>query len=624
MQEVKQMLEHLSKRPLFSLDMRFKDPVQNKIFAMIKDPLEHILALPRLNKAYAEISDMKDTRPFPEKVLDLLDIACDIDEEDLRKLQAATGPVIVVANHPFGGIEGVILASLLGSLRCDVKFMANSLLGRIHEMRELLIPVNPFKQDSAVRENIGPIRDCIAWVKGGGMLVVFPAGEVSHFDPQQGVVTDPAWSPTIARMIRKTNAYVLPLFFPGMNSPAFQIAGIVHPLLRTAMLPNELLNKKNRRIRLKVGDLVPIEKLRAIGSDHEMMAYLRMRTYILGHRATREAALSVPGIRRNRHTRLDRPVIPPQLPNILAQEIARLVPSQTLVESGEKVVIQARADEIPHVLLEIGRLREVTFRTVGEGTGNAVDLDEFDRTYVHLFIWNRVEQEVVGAYRIGRVEELVRKQGIRGTYTSTLFHYDRKFLNRLGPALELGRSFIRPEYQRSYAPLLLLWKGIGRYVVDNPHYRIVFGPVSIANEYQELSKALMVRFLTMNRFRPDLAGLVRPRRPLRTRPMKGWSMDAGLRPGKDDVDDVSELISSLESDRKGIPVLLKQYLKLGGEIIGFNVDPSFGNVLDGLIMVDLTKTDPKMLERYLGKDGARSYLEYHRSMRSEAHEQASS
>ncbi|OGW48807.1 MAG: hypothetical protein A2078_00740 [Nitrospirae bacterium GWC2_57_9] len=614
------MLEQLEKKALFSLDVDFKDPFQNKLFSLVKNPIEHFLAFPRLNRAYADIAGMKDSRPFPDKVLDLLRISYELEEEDLARLQAATGPVIVVANHPYGGIEGVILASLLCSLRCDVKFMANSLLSRVPELRELLIPVNPFQQRAATRENIGPIRDCIQWVKGGGMLVVFPAGEVSHFDPEQGVVTDPAWSSTIARIIRKTRASVLPLFFQGMNSPAFQMAGMVHPLLRTALLPNELLNKKHKRIPMRAGDIIPMQKLAGIGTDHEMMDYLRMRTYLLEHRATGTCGRSLPAIGR-RKPRLERPIIPPQPLQLLAADIDRLAPSQTLVESGENVVIAAAADQIPHVLLEIGRLRELTFRAVGEGTGNAVDLDGFDHTYVHLFIWNKVKQEVIGAYRIGRTDELVRKQGIRGIYTSTLFRYDRSFLEQLGPALELGRSFIRPEYQRSYAPLLLLWKGIGRYVVDNPHYRNVIGPVSITDEYQALSKALMVRFLTMNRFCNDMAGLVRPRRPLRTKPMKGWDMDAGFRPGRDDIDDVSELVSSIENDRKGIPILLKQYLKLGGQILGFNVDPAFGNVLDGLIMVDLTRTEPKMLERYLGKEGARSFLRYHRAILSECDKQ---
>lgn len=608
------MIAKLSTPPVFSLDLEFKDPIQKKVFSLVKDPLEHLLAFPRLNQAYGRISDMKDDRPFPEKVLDLLRISYSMDPEDLERLRCATGPMMVVANHPFGGIEGVILCSLLRTFRQDVKFMANSLLHRIPEMRHLLIGVNPFNQASAIQENIKPLRACIQWLQTGGMLVVFPAGEVSHFDPEQGVVTDPAWSPTIARIIRKTQTSVLPLFFQGKNSPVFQLAGLVHPLLRTALLPNELLNKQHKQIRMKVGELIPIDKLAWIEDDLEMMSYLRMHTYVLEYRAARPIEQSLPGIGQKVSRKSQRPVLPPHLPQILAEEIAALLPSQTLAESGELVVIQAAAHEIPQVLLEIGRLREITFRAVGEGTGNDVDLDEFDENYIHLFLWHLCRREVVGAYRLGRTDELVRKRGVQGIYTNTLFRYDQSFLERLGPALELGRSFVRLEYQRSYAPLLLLWKGIGRYIAENPQYRLVFGPVSITNEYQIISKELMVRYLLMNRFREDLACLVKPRRPFRVRPVKGWDMDAGLRSAKSDLEEVSNLISSLESDHKGIPILLKQYLKLGGEIIAFNVDPSFGNALDGLILVDLARTERKMLERYMGKEGSRSFLDFHQEV----------
>lgn len=607
---------------IFRLDMEIKDPVRKMFFSLVKQPLEHALAFPRLNKAYAEIANSGDDRPFADKVLEKLVLSYELDEEDLARLRKASGPLIVVANHPFGGIEGIILASVLGSLRLDVKFMANSLLNCIPEMRDLFIPVNPFKGNSAVRQNIGPVREAIQWVRNGGMLVVFPAGEVSHFNVRKGAITDPAWSPSIARIIRKAGAPVLPLFFPGTNSAAFHMAGMVHPLLRTAMLPNELLNKKRKIIRIKSGETVPFEKLSPMEDDREMMEYLRMRTYILENRLDRNRAGTVIPPRFGRKPgRMNRPVIPQQPPFVIAREISFLAPSQILAENGENIVIQASAEQIPHVLMEIGRLREITFRAVGEGTRNAVDLDGFDHAYLHLFIWNRAKQEIVGAYRLGRTDELVRKQGIRGIYTSTLFHYDEKFLKQLGPALELGRSFIRPEYQKSYAPLLLLWKGIGAYLVDNPQYRVVFGPVSITNEYEALSKELIVRFLTISKYRDDMAVFVKPRRPLKAKPVKTWDMDAALRPARDDVDDISGLVSSIENDKKGIPILLKQYLKLGGEIIGFNVDPSFGNVLDGLIMVDLTKTGTKMLERYMGREGVRSYLDYHLAVSSECREQ---
>jgi putative hemolysin len=613
------MLEEIKTDRIFSLDIDFKDPLQKKLFSIMKGPIEHVLAFPRLNRAYTDISQMTDSRPFTEKVLERLNVSYELSEQDLSRLMITKGSVVVVANHPFGGIEGIILASILCSLRCDVKFMANYLLNAIPEMRDMLIAVDPFRRESSVRENIRPVRECIQWVRNGGMLVLFPAGEVSHFDIQKGVVTDPTWSPSIARIIKKTSAPVLPVFFQGTNSTAFHMAGLVHPLLRTAMLPNELLNKRRKSIQVRVGDVIPFDKLKCLEQDSIIMEYLRLRTYILEHRKTDRPSRRVVPLPWIRMHNTGEPILPPQSPDELAKEISLLPPSHTLLESGENVVLHATAVQVPHVLLEIGRLREITFRAVGEGTGKVLDLDRFDRSYVHLFVWNKTKKEVIGAYRLGRTDDLTKQHGLRGIYTSTLFRYKRDFLERLGPALELGRSFIRPEYQKSYAPLLLLWKGIGKFIVENPYYKTLFGPVSITSEYQTMSKQLMVGFLKKTKFRPDMAEFVRARNPLRSRSVRGWDMDAAVSSLKDDIDDISELVSSIETDSKGVPILLKQYIRLGGQIIGFNVDPAFGNVLDGLIMVDLTKTEPKMLERYLGKDGAHRFLSYHEHTVTERH-----
>ena len=613
------MMNETQPNRLFNLNVAFKDPLQNRLFSLVKGPIEHFLAFPRMNRAYADISEMDDNRPFPDKVLDKLNVTYDLTAEDISRLMIPTGPVIVVANHPFGGIEGIILASLLRSLRCDVKFMANYLLNSVPEMREMLISVNPFKGETTVRENIKPIRESIQWVRNGGMLVVFPAVAVSHFDARKGVITDPAWSPSIARIIRKTGAPVLPVFFQGTNSAAFHMAGMVHPVLRTAMLPNELFNKNRKIIQVRVGDLVPITKLQAFDGDEDMTAYLRLRTYILAHRGDKTEVHSIAAfIRKAKHETYGS-IMPPQNPDVMAEELRRLPSSQTLVESNEHAVIQATADQIPHLLLEIGRLREITFRAVGEGTGKAVDIDRFDHSYTHLFIWNREKKEVVGAYRLGRTDEIIRQKGVRGLYTSTLFRYKPGFFEQLGPALEMGRSFVRLEYQKSFTPLLLLWKGIGRFVVENPQYKTLFGPVSISDEYQTLSKQLIVGYLKMTRYRNDMAGFVKPKKPFPAKSLKGWDIDAAVRLLKDDVENISELISCVESDRKGVPILLKQYLKLGGKIAGFNVDTAFGNVADGLIIVDLTKTEPRMLERYLGKDGARQFQGYHQAVSRERH-----
>ncbi len=609
------MLQQIRKERLFKLDVDFNDPIKNGLFSLVKGPLEHFLAFPRMNRAYSDIAGMTDRRPFPDKVLERLNVTYDLASEDLFRLMLPSGPVIVVANHPFGGVEGLILASLFRSIRCDVKFMANYLLNAIPEMRELLISVNPFKEGTSVRDNIKPIRESIRWIRNGGMLVVFPAGAVSYYDARRGVITDPAWSPSIARIIRKTGAPVLPVFFQGTNSAAFHMAGMVHPLLRTAMLPKELFNKDRKEIQVRIGDLVPFTKLQAFDRDDEMTAYLRLRTYILEHRSGQAEVPGISAFVRRTKQEHKGAIMPPRNTSAMADEVRLLPPSQTLVVNNEHAVFQATADQIPHILLEIGRLREITFRAVGEGTGKAVDIDRFDHTYIHLFIWNCEKKQVVGSYRLGRVDKIIEKQGVRGLYTNTLFRYQPGFFDRLGPALEMGRSFIRLEYQKSFAPLLLLWRGIGRFVVDNPQYKTLFGPVSITDEYHALSKQLMVGYLKQARYRDDVAECVKPRRPLHSKSLKGWDIDAAASLLKDDVEELSELVSCVERDRKGVPVLLKQYLKLGGMLAGFNVDPAFGNVLDGLIMVDLTKTEPRMLERYLGKAGSSQFLTYHEALR---------
>jgi putative hemolysin len=610
------MMDQTQSNRIFNLTMTFKDPLQNKLFTLFKGPIEHALDFPKMNRLYDDVSRLHDNRPFPDKVLDQLGVTYDIPEADLSRAMIPKGPVIVVANHPFGGVETAVLASILRSMRCDVKFMANYLLAAIPEIRDLLITVNPFPGRTSVRDNIKPVRESIQWVKDGGMLVVFPAGAVSHFDAKKGVITDPAWNPGIARIVRKTGAPVLPVFFQGTNSAVFHMAGMVHPLLRTAMLPKELFNKDRKKIQVRVGDLLSTTKLRTFDRDEDLTAYLRLRTYLLEHRA--DSAASAAFIQKARNRNFNE-VLPPRNPDVMAEELRRLPPSQTLVLSNELAVLQATTDQIPHVLLEIGRLRELTFRAVGEGTGKAVDIDRFDHSYTHLFIWNREKKEVVGAYRLGKTDELIRRKGARGLYTSTLFRYHPRFFELLGPALEMGRSFIRPEYQKSFTPLLLLWKGIGRYVVENPRYKTLFGPVSISDEYRELSKRILVNYLKTARYRGDMARFVEPRNKLPVKPLKGWDIEAVVGLLKGDVENVSELIACVEPDRKGVPVLLRQYLRLGGELAGFNVDDAFGKVVDGLIIVDLTKTEPRTLDRYLGRDGARRFLAYHDGLHRERH-----
>lgn len=349
------------------------------------------------------------------------------------------------------------------------------------------------------------------------------------------------------------------------------------------------------RCEVQMGKSIDSATLMAIPTSEGRLDYLRWRTSLLAERRAFKPETAAP--LRNRRTKSPEPVAAPVSPDTLAREVAALEPGGCQVAAhGCLQAFLARATEIPGTLAEIGRLREIAFRAAGEGTGRAFDLDRFDYTYFHLFVWNRETSEIAGAYRLSPSDG-----GPESLYTATLFQYGPEFLERLGPAIELGRSFIRLEYQKSFAPLLLLWKGIGRFITAHPRYRTLFGPVSISNQYQSISRELMIAFLERREWLADLAGLVRPRNAPQRRAMVPADYCRSL-------DELSDIVADIEPGTHGVPVLLRHYLRLGGKLLGFNVDPDFANALDGLIVVDLTKTEPRLLERYLGKPEAAGFL----------------
>ena len=566
-----------------------------KLPAPIEGALERLLVLDRFQSFFDNLRQPDGGRPVLERTLTALNVQPLISAGDLA-LVPKQGPVVAVANHPFGLMEGAILATLLCSVRSDVKILANHLLRNLPGSEKHCIFVDPFGGPGAVRSNRKGLKESIAWLEGGGLLAIFPAGEVARLNLKEGAVTDPEWNPIVARLIRMTSASALPVYFPGANSAWFQVLGFLHPKMRTALLAHEFLNKTNRNIEVRIGNPIAASKLRTYQDDLALTRYLRHRTYLLEDRETPAATASRSGSEL---------VAAPVLSELIAADVDKLSPERTLVDTGEFAVLLAKADEIPNGLREIGRLRELTFREIGEGTGKSVDRDAFDNHYWHLFIWHKERREIVGAYRLGPSDEILPRAGVKGFYTASLFRWNQSFLHRTGPALELGRSFVRAEYQKSYAPLLLLWKGIGQFLVRNPRYRVLFGPVSISNKYTIASRQLMVTYLSAFRRSTELAPLVRARHRFRQRPSR---LARELVGGTFwDIEELSNLVADVETDRKGVPVLLRQYLKLGGELVAFNVDRKFANALDGLIVVDLSKTDPRLLERYLGKAGAAAF-----------------
>ncbi|MDA8142199.1 MAG: lysophospholipid acyltransferase family protein [Desulfobacteraceae bacterium] len=543
------------------------------------------------------------------QILKHLSITSVVTSQDKEKIPSK-GPCIVVANHPFGAIEGIILAEMLLSIRPDVKIMANYLLNRLPQLQSLTIAVDPFEGNGAAQANLGPLRKAMRWVKEGSLLLVFPAGEVSHFQYLHREVSDPPWSHIVARVVHHAHASVVPIYFKSRNGNLFQAAGMLHPRLRTILLARELLRQRGKSIHYKIGNPISYRWLQKYTEDDCLMAYLRWRTYIMGHRRPPLLKRSGgPGFSLGPN---QQPLALPQAPKICRKEIECLPEDQLLVQSGSFSVWVAQAPQIPHTMLEIGRLRELSFRLAKEGTGRPLDIDRFDQYYLHLFIWNEESEEIVGAYRLGRTDQILAEFGRKGLYTQTLFHSRIDFFQKLGPALEMGRSFIRPEYQKSYSSLLLLWRGIGTYISKNPQYRMLFGPVSISSDYSDLSRQLLATTLLRNSQAKDLALLVQPRKPAPLRPVRIKGCDRTTHDFHfQDFKEVCSVVSDIEFEQKDVPVLLRQYLNLGGQLLSFNIDKLFSRVMDGLIVVDLLQTDHKTLERYMGLDGVNTFLCHH-------------
>jgi putative hemolysin len=543
-----------------------------------------------------------------EALLAEMKVKLDVQPSDLDRIPTK-GPLVAVANHPFGVLDGAALAVLLSHARPDVKILTNSLLEGVPELHEHCIFVDPFRAASSTDKNVKPLKQAMEWLRQGGALAVFPAGEVSQWNVREAQVTDPAWNTVAARLIRKTQASALPVYFHGRNSVTFQLLGMINPKLRTLFLLQEFLQQREKSVQVRIGKAIPAELMANLESDEEATEYLRLRTYLLSYRGKKP--VSLPTMMRSALPRKAQESIAPEVPSqFVINDIAALPAERLLLENAEFAVYAARASELPYALDELGRLREVTFRAAGEGTGRSADLDHFDSYYWHLLLWNKEKQELAGAYRAGNTDEIIRAHGIKGLYTNTVFRYDEQLFLKIGSALELGRSFVRPEYQRQYAPLLLLWKGIARFVASHPETPVLFGAVSISNEYSSLSREMIVRYFEQREEDGEFADLIRARTPFRAPMLRRWDCGA-LCSVLRDLDELAEPISDVEEDGKGLPILIKQYAKVGGRLAGFNLDRKFSDVVDGLVIVDLRQTDPSVLERYMGKPGYAHFRNFH-------------
>ena len=584
----------------FQIDGLPSTPLRRAALVAARPFLSWLLQLRTYRALYVQ-AQAAPKKAFERRALETLDIHPILSPRDFR-LIPDRGPLVIAANHPHGALDGLLLAAVLRDARPDVRILANHLLSRIPELAELCFFVDPFGGPTAAARSQAGLRAAHVWLKRGGSLIVFPAGEVAHTRRPDESYADSPWRPTIGRMVLATGAQVMPAFIEGVNSRLFYAAGRVHPALRTALLARELLRTRGRAVTVRLAQPLAARDLAGVADDAAQATHVIRR--------------AVEGLRHEGRLKADAPttsyvVSGSSRTDSIAREIAGLPNQSCLVESGAFQVFCTEATQIPSALREIGRLREVTYRAVGEGTGRSVDLDRFDNRYLHLFSWNRDRRQIVGAYRIGQTDRILATHGVEGLYTRTLFRYDDRLIARLSPALELGRSFIRAEYQKNYNALLLLWKGIGQFVGRHPDYRVLFGPVSISSRYCDGSQRLLMAFLQQNHLDRDLAELVEAINPSAVRPAAALSSAI-----PQSIDDANRLVAQAEADGKGLPILLRQYLKLNARLIGFNVDPHFGDALDALMMVDLTAVDSAILNRYFGRQEAADFLARHQRERS--------
>lgn len=552
--------------------------------------LMYVLRFNKLNKLYAQMAE-KQGLEFIDEVLRILEFNVEFDENELKRIPKE-GPAVVVANHPFGGLDGMLLIKLISTVRSDVRVLANNLLKKIEPLSDFYLAVTP--EPTGGGEEVDPdfpgAGEVSSFLQNGGLLCVFPAGEPSSYDLYNNM-TDRLWRYPLVKFIKLSEAPVVPVLFQGTNSRLLHLVSKIHPSLKSARLPSELFSKRHKTIKIRIGNAIRPAEQERFCDIYQFGRYLRARVYGM------ESPIEVK--RFFNYSLMPQPkpetIIDPVPKELILKEVQKIKHDYILFKLKEYTIFCVPTREIPNILTEIGRLREITFREVGEGTNQSIDIDEFDLYYNQMFIWDEAEEQIVGAYRLGLGREILGQYGKRGFYFHTLFRADDQFAEILGQSLELGRSFVVKEYQRKPMPLFLLWKGILIFLLKNPEYRYMIGPVSISNNYSPISKDLIIKFIMANHFDWRLGQQIKPRNSYKFR-SNNPDINILMENMDHDINKLDKTIGDVDALNSGLPVLLKKYIKLNAKIIGFNVDPKFNNCLDGLIVLDIFDVPKNTIE----------------------------
>jgi len=542
--------------------------------------LLRVLRISALNRIYNKNKNKSDL-DFLNGVLDDCEIKFEIPEEDLKRIPKE-GPFITISNHPLGGVDGILLLKLLLEKRTDYKIIANFLLHRIEPLKPYVMPVNPFENRKDAKSSVSGIKSALQHLKEGKPLGIFPAGEVSTYKDGKLNVDKP-WEEGAVRLIKKANVPIIPIYFHAKNSRLFYLLSKVSDTLRTAKLPSEVISQGGRVIKVRIGRPISIKDQAEYKEIPAFYEFIRKKTYMLANPFQKANKLiSTQNIKIKKPAKK---ITAQRSVDLFVKEVKALREAKgRLLESKNYEVFFANAKDIPNLLHEIGRLREITFREVGEGTNKSIDLDKYDKYYYHLFLWDREANCLVGAYRMGLGKEIYKNYGINGFYVQTLFRIEPELHQMMENTIEMGRAFITGEYQQKPMPLFLLWKGIVHVTLRYPEYKYLMGGVSISNQFSDFSKSLMIEFMKSHYYDPYIAQYIYPKKEYKVK-LKDGDKDFVFDATKADMQKFDKVIDEIEPGALRIPVLIKKYVKQNARLVAFNVDPKFNNAIDGLMYI---------------------------------------
>ena len=535
------------------------------------------LELGKINRLFDGAADYQG-REFADHLLENMNITIDVSADQLENIPKEGG-FVVVSNHPFGGIEGVMLLNAIAKVRPDFKIMANFILSHIPNLKECFFAVNPFENNPEWKSSVSGIKGAIQHIAAGNGLGVFPAGEVSRYHGHD-FPEDLPWSTSIVRIIKNAGVPVIPVFWEGQNSKLFYALDKIHTMLGTARLTRELANKHDTCFNLQIGKPIMPAEVALYENPKELAAYLRCRSYAL------EANIPTQAVEKKVADLED--IDAPTDLSLMLNELEAIREKAFLYSTSDYDCYLADYEDIPNLMHEIARLREETFRAIGEGTGKSLDQDEFDRHFKQMILWDKVKQKIAGCYRLGIGSEIIPKYGIKGFYVSTLVNFDEAFAKHLSNTIELGRSFVTLEYQKEVLPLMLLLRGLSDVVVRYPEAKHFIGPVSISSWYPKFYMSMIVKYVTERHpVSEELAHMATPMTPFHEDFLK-VDADVLMQGNMDGIEKFDKFMFRLSNGQYRLPTLFKKYLKLNAKFLCFNVDPDFNDTLDSLLFLTFT------------------------------------